>query len=90
MSALEFVAGVVVLFFLIGTGVGVIAIMAMSATRHDRERRRNPGPGPRRDGSAGPSYHDEAGSNEPPLATESAFDDEGDDGPHWPDSGYRT
>ena len=39
MSALEFVAAVVGLFFVIGVGVGVIAIMAMAAIRHDHDRK---------------------------------------------------
>jgi hypothetical protein len=90
MSALGFVAAVVGLFFLIGVGVGVIAITAMAATRHDRERKKEPAAAPRRDGPAGASYPDEVGWNEPPLAPESDFDDEGDDRPHWPDSGYHA
>ena len=39
MSALEFVAAVVGVFFVIGIAVGVIAVMAMAAIRHDHDRK---------------------------------------------------
>ena len=39
MSALELVAVIVGVFFVIGIAVGVIAVMAMAAIRHDHARK---------------------------------------------------
>ena len=68
MTGLEFVAGVIAAFFVIGIVVGVIAVIAMSALRSDwgrlggRARRLRRGAGPPLGG--GPGWEEPPGSDE--------------------------
>jgi hypothetical protein len=77
VTGLEFVAGVIVAFFVIGIVVGVIAVIAMSALKSDRgqlgdrTRRLRRGTGSPPGGSPG--------WEEPPGP-----DEEDDGSPRWP------
>jgi hypothetical protein len=68
VTGLEFVAGVIAAFFVIGIVVGVIAVIAMSALRSDwgrlggRARRLRRGAGPPLGG--GPGWEEPPGSDE--------------------------
>ena len=68
MTGLEFVAGVIAAFFVIGIVVGVIAVIAMSALKSDKGRlgdrtrrlRRDTGSPP----SSGPGWEEPPGPDE--------------------------